>query len=192
MGAPLKRSKAQEALKADLRTTKELARAIGDAGYATTPRAVESWRQGSRVPQEEAAKRAIEKACGIAPIDWDTLGSAGAPRTPRDPSEPRERATPEAVQELADELMAEARRQLDEIRDTEGADEGGVRARKTSSLAATVVDLGRLTGATMVNERQIVRSGAWRRLLSLIDEALAPFGPEPGRAVIEALKEIEG
>jgi hypothetical protein len=98
-------------------------------------------------------------------------------------------ATPEAVVTLADEELARVRefaRQLD-------AEPLPVRERVMlhSKLSDMIVSLGKLTGASITNERQVVMSPPFSILMREIAEALAPW-PEAARALAAWLQSRRG
>lgn len=149
---------------------------------------VDSYRSGRRKPSKEVRKL-IREAGGPDPQLWDELPpQIEVRRIPDEELEPEEiKASPEATRSLADRLTGEARRLMTEVA---LIDEVSRRVAATEKLAAIVKSLGSLTGAAMLNERQIRRSPAWQRIESAIADALTPY-PDAMSAVVSALEALE-
>lgn len=139
-----------------------------------------SWRSGTRTPADEK-QIAIHKAGGPHPSAWSEPAVQGGAATYGLGATPQAgAATPDAVITLADEELARVRefaKQLD-------AEPLPVRERVMlhSKLSDMIVALGKLTGASITNERQVVMSPPFSILMRELAEALSPW-PDAMRAV---------
>ncbi len=109
-----------------------------------------------------------------------------APPTPAERAEvDEEPATPEAVVREADSLLRRVRELQLEL---DSSDEPiAVRARVAQQISSTIDTLGRLTGVAIVNERQILNSPAWSRVLDGLRRGLRDH-PEALGCVLSELK----
>jgi hypothetical protein len=135
-------------------------------------------------------KRKIQAAGGPDPEAWNELVDREAPaRLPTDDEEPVDdsvvvTAAPDAVRDMADSLMRQAKtlqREVAQIEETEA------RVRCTERLAGIITQLGKITGAAMTNERTILMSPAFRSLVDVMIDALAPW-PDALHAVSAAME----
>jgi len=108
-------------------------------------------------------------------------------RNPAAPDAPAPVPTADNVRELTGRLMRTAQELEAEI-----AQEASVyeRMRYLEKLAGITVDLGKLTGASIVNARMLLMSPGWAQVSEVITKALEPW-PDAMRAVAEALLEPE-
>ena len=123
-----------------------------------------AFKTGKRTPSPEARQQ-IHAAVGIPPEAWDQPAPTEAPDPPDAPSK-HPRATPEAVQAQADELLADVHalraRVMREDMDP------ATQARAMGNIADTLSALGKLTGQSYLSERQVLLSPAFRNLVELI------------------------
>lgn len=151
---------------------------------------VNRWALGLITPTM-ASRTKIHAAGGPDPLLWDepiAPGATPAPKAtaPRKPRDPEARATPEGVRSLADAAFGQAQALQDEL-EADGADLEA-RIRMAERLGSLIASLGKLTGAAVLNERQILMSPAFKRIVSVMLEALQPW-PDAMRAVAAALEE---
>ena len=152
---------------------------VGDR-FGVAERTVMSWRTGTRSPADDK-RRAIHAAGGPAPSAWDEPADLGAGAVFGLTAAPvAGSATPEAVVTLADEELARVRefasaleREALPVRD---------RVMLHAKLSDMIIGLGKLTGASIVNERQVVMSPVFGNLMREAAQALAPW-PEACRAL---------
>lgn len=162
--------------------------------YGVSQSTISSWRSGRRSPGHDA-RRAIHADGGPEPGAWDEPLPARPLPLPQAPTE-EPGASPEGTRDLADRLYAYALRLQAELERTTDDTILADRVRLLEKLAATTSRLGQLTGAAIVNERQILDSPAFARVESAILGALRSLGAEEGasalRAVADALDEMRG
>jgi transcriptional regulator with XRE-family HTH domain len=150
------------------------------------PATITRYIHGQITPKEK--KRAeIAEAGGPEAIAWDEPVVAPQERRAAREADPDVKASPEGVQRLADRLQAQAEALEEEIRNSPG--EPDEQLRSLEKLASIVSSLGKHTGNTITNERQIMASPAWARLELSIRDALTPW-PDAMRAVGEALRDL--
>jgi len=153
---------------------------------------VRGWLDG-RSPQKRMRARA-EEVLGVPASSWGEPAGASFRSAARKPP-PAPVPTPavrkgEAIAPPeADDLdpranavatLAALRRHL---RDAERSEVSAIANAITSSSRL----LARLTGQLEITESQIVRSVPWRKAMSMLEEALAPY-PEAARAVSAAFE----
>lgn len=126
------------------------------------------WRTARRLPGAEQRVR-IHKAGGPDPEDWNTpyKGKADGEDFKSTPGE----ATPEQALSAADVLyqsVVNIQRQIDS-----GNYAPEENLKKASEAARILVALGKITGATLSSERQILNSPPWKALVARLTDALA-------------------
>jgi hypothetical protein len=76
------------------------------------------------------------------------------------------------------------------LREVSAVDDPAVRVGLADKLAGVITRLGKLTGASLANERMIRRSPSWRRIQDAVATALEPW-PDAMLAVADALDALE-
>lgn len=158
-------------------TAREKARRYG-VSDATASR----WISGGLVPSPRVRRRIFEDG-GPEPGAWDVL--IAPPERPIPVPVVEGAASPEATRAVADRLQAVVARILEGLA---GADQDpDLLLRDAEKAAGILTQLGKLTGATVLNERQILASPAWRRVEDSVVTALEPW-PDAITAVRDALR----
>lgn len=161
------RSKGSEVFKASGGTSTEWAAKLG----VSVPH-VSNLRNGKASASAEMRAKIFSHG-GPAPALWDTMLPESLPNTPRDPAPPAV-ASADETRKLADRLQGMAEAALDEIATTaEGGLEG--RVRTLEKAAGVIAALGKITGASELNERRILMTPAFRRIRDATCTALLPF-----------------
>lgn len=175
------RSKASRYLDRLEGTQAELAQRFG-----VVPFTWRRWLNGTSVPNPKT-RRTIEDAGGPPARDWDELVADSTP-PPRPAPPPTDgEATAETTRAQATQLSRLVQAEIDAV--ALDADlEPGKRLGRLESLGGILAQLGRLTGASGLDERKIVASPAWRRIEARIADALAPW-PEALAAVADAMQQ---
>lgn len=149
--------------------------------------AAEAWRNGTRTPARDARKLIAERWPEVTEAGWDELPLAEPAKAPA--PAPDALGTRESTRAFARDVEARGRALLSAL------DDPDMTPRAQAELFAKVTDglmkCGRLTGATALNEREILGSPAWLRVERAIVDALAPW-PDAQRAAGEALAELGG
>jgi len=177
------------------RPNKEWAKILG-----VTPEYVSMIRKGKRTPAPPMREK-ILAAGGPEVALWDQLihkpstvgDKLGVADPLADPEEdgpasgslPPVAATPDAVRDMADRLMKDAQTMQSEL--MRGEMDPGGRMNMLAKLASVVTELGKITGAAIINERQVLMSPSFRNLVDIILEAIKPF-PDALESVVNALE----
>jgi hypothetical protein len=101
-------------------------------------------------PEPSAWDQLIHKPSTVG----DKLGSTDEPELDAAPDSdplPPAAATPDAVRGMADQLMADAKTMQRML--MQGEMDPGGRMNMLAKLASTITELGRITGAAIINER---------------------------------------
>ncbi len=152
---------------------------------------ISHWLAGRKVPSV-AMKKRIEELGGPTADSWDVYAAIPTVVSIDDDDE-------ELLEPTADEVRSLAARLMKTAKDIEGslAQETSAydRLRTLEKLTGIVVDLGKLTGASVLNERMILQSPGFKRLLARILEAIETLPAETAalamRAVAAKMKEFE-
>lgn len=155
--------------------------------FHVAPSTISRWRRGSATPSAGKLVE-IHEAGGPHPtlIDQPLPGQPVA--RPR-PEVPVAAATPEAVIREADTLLQHVRCLQDELTQTD--EPLATRSRVAGELARTIDVLGKLTGVSVINERQILKSPAFSRVRGVMVDALSEW-PAALESVASALESLEG
>ncbi len=125
--------------------------------------AVTSWRTGKRRPGVDG-RRAIQNAGGPDPEAWNT------PYQKPDPVESTDEVD-------TDKVISAAQGLYDSISQTQvlinASDDPRERLKMTSESARILASLGKITGASLTNERQIINSPPWKDLAARVLDAAA-------------------
>lgn len=143
---------------------------------STTPRTIQRWETGERVPTRKAAAQIIELHAAMV--------------VPR-PIAPPQLAAPAPTEGTEDKdalavcraTVARLERELDRLA---GDVEASARERATVATALTAATrlLARLSGQLEVTHAAIIRSAAWRRILKNFEDVFARH-PEAAKALQE-------
>lgn len=163
----------------------EIARVTGRSTSSAS-----AWRDGTRVPARDARALIAERWPEIPADAWDEMPPAAPPRATAPPrviggvAGSRERSKGLAV-ELDDRVTAE----LEALATADVTP--GKRVAMLGELTRMQMQLGRLTGAAALNEREILASPAWlvveRTILDALDE-----WPDAQAAAADALEALRG
>ncbi len=169
------------------------ARMVGSAAEASgtfgvSVSTIDAWRHGRRIPGPNNRVK-IFKAGGPDGGWWDVPALEPQAMGPVFDTSTIEAASPEATARIADSLQAHAQQLQHEVMAMNDGDPAR-RIKSVRELAGVITDLGKLTGAAILNERQIRNSPAWRTLLGVVVTALEPW-PDAMRAAAEALEKRE-
>lgn len=141
---------------------------------------------GRKEPSKAFKEICAELPGGPSLESWsETVVDPEIKRLPSD--EPLEPPTPDGVRDMAAQLMRSAQ-ELQAAIEQEGS--AYERIRYLEKLTGIVVDLGKLTGATIINERMLKNSPGWKATQALILSTLEPW-PDAMRALATALEESE-
>jgi transcriptional regulator with XRE-family HTH domain len=177
-------SRASVAFKATPGTQREKGRRFGE-GQPT----ISKWENGGKQPHREQ-KEQIAKELGI-PVEWWDLPPLEAAQ-PMATAEGRTAeaacdGSPDGTRELAQRLQRQAWGLADRLDHFEGTLPEQIGA--AAKLASLIADVGKLTGAAIVNERQILASPSMRRIVDTLTTALTPW-PDALQAVTNALESL--
>lgn len=180
------RGSVEMAAKAKMRG-RELAEKLG-----TSASMISLWGSGKRVPS--AVKRELIAAhLGIEISAWDSIlpdeNSSHSHTAVRNPVISHTAATPDTTLQMAEELAGIAKALITDLKET-GIGDSDAAMRKASEISRVLASLGKITGASITNERQIVRTPAWARIREVIVDSLADY-PAALESVVEALEALE-
>lgn len=148
----------------------------------TTPGVVYAWLRGDRLPVRKT-RREIADAYGIPEPWWEEPAPAREPLAPRVPSSTPEPATPEAIVDEADALLADIR-DARRVAATMSDPEERIRTLKVAS--GMLADLAKLRGVPQT-ERAFKESPHFLRLADALTTALEAW-PDAMRAAARALR----